>query len=126
MSARQPHLPGDFSSAGMVRYMEDARAMRLARQEPAPVVGPARTPSGREVYGTGKVLIGIRAGEQQPTSRDLDWLRPTEPMSRDAEQLQDALIRHNRERADEAAPYLNQSLTARFLRLLDRLFGGPR
>lgn len=92
----------------MVRYMEDARAMRLAR-----------TAGGREVYDTGKVLIGIRAGERS-TPRGASWHDP------EAERLQDALTLANRERADETPLYLNQSLTARFLRLLDRLFGGAR
>lgn len=82
-----------------------------------PTPGFARTGTGREVFDTGKVLIGIRAGEQTP--------RPIP--SRDAELLQDALIRHNRDSADEVMegpPYFNNSATARIGRAIARLLGG--
>jgi hypothetical protein len=76
---------------------------RDPRNEPEALAALARHPgfvhtgSGRPVYATGKVLIGVRSGPgiPRPTPRDLDWLRATEPMSLDAERLQAALLRRN-------------------------------
>ena len=49
--------------------------------------GFARTGAGRPVFDTGKVIVGLRAGEQ-PTQRT------RRGMSRDEEQLQNALVRY--------------------------------
>lgn len=54
--------------------------------------GWAHTGSGRVVYDTGRVQIGLRAGERPDTRRGVDWAA-TGAATADEERLQAALLR---------------------------------
>lgn len=69
------------------------RAPRPERAQPGPLLLASR----RSVYNTGRVLIGLRAGETASPHR-LDWSRPQGGVSADALRLQAALLRHQAER----------------------------
>jgi hypothetical protein len=57
-------------------------------------VGPLSLRSGREVFNTGRVLIGKRAGESRNVvaPRVFDWNKPVPQISADAERIQGLLI----------------------------------
>jgi alkanesulfonate monooxygenase SsuD/methylene tetrahydromethanopterin reductase-like flavin-dependent oxidoreductase (luciferase family) len=54
--------------------------------------GRVTLPSGRDVINTGRVLIGLRAGERPDSARVLSFARRADT-SRDAERIQTALLK---------------------------------
>jgi hypothetical protein len=94
MSARRLHLVAATGDADPLLHTHRDRRFTVVadpRKHPDWRPGLRELPTGRLVYDTGKVNIGEHAGQPIAAPRELDWRHRLEPMSADAEWLQQLL-----------------------------------
>lgn len=96
MSARRLRLVCTSGQANPLRPQHAGQRFAVVerpdpRKHPDWRPGLRELPTGRLVYDTGKVNIGERAGLPIAGPRELDWRHRLEPMSADAQWLQQLL-----------------------------------